>query len=200
MTNDPLDLPALRAVIAGVRENLNRWSEAVMVGCRRDSLTTLADACERLAEENERMREQLTAAEAAREEDFASFVASELFAQEVRQNAMEYAAKCCEGRAMGNKNTTARHEAEKCAMAIRYHARNAHLVRALDLPTPSAALQRVREQEAERALRWAADNPPGSGGARDLPEARADDPVDQWQGYIERGLAALLPTPDAEGK
>ncbi len=59
-----LDLPALRAVIAGVRENIDRWSEAVMVGCRRDSLTTLADACERLAEENERMRKALDALEA----------------------------------------------------------------------------------------------------------------------------------------
>lgn len=73
---DPLDLPALRAVIAGVRERLDEFSAACQeVGSHRtpeaigrakgvreaveSDLTTLADACERLVEENERLRGDL---------------------------------------------------------------------------------------------------------------------------------------------
>lgn len=63
-----LDLPALRAVIAGVREKIpglvlasrdERHSTGMLYREAASDLTTLADACERLAEENERMREAL---------------------------------------------------------------------------------------------------------------------------------------------
>lgn len=60
------DLPALRAVIAGVREHeswmreyLRGFGPRIMLELLQHAasdLTTLADACERLAEENERMR------------------------------------------------------------------------------------------------------------------------------------------------
>ncbi len=76
-------------------------------------------------------------------------------------------------------------------------AKNA--IHSVPLPTPSAALQRVREQEAERVLRWAAipqnfpdfDVPLDDGAFIKLQE-----PVGA---YVARGLAALFPTPDAGG-
>lgn len=65
---NPLSLPALRAVIAGVHQKSLKLDGygfecegGPLTHCRdwtelRTDLTTLADACERLAEENERMR------------------------------------------------------------------------------------------------------------------------------------------------
>lgn len=68
---------------------------------------------------------------------------------------------------------------------------------ALVAATPDA-LTAAERRGAERALRWAGDNPVSSGGLRDLLGADADDPRNQWRGYIMRGMATLFPeAPDA---
>lgn len=61
MEVNPIDLPTLRAVIAGVRKLVETWPKSIRISCRPSDLTTLASACERLAEENERARERIAA-------------------------------------------------------------------------------------------------------------------------------------------
>ncbi len=201
-------IPALRAVIAGVREHEaaareyldgfsprireNVWALVLL----RDlawEITTLADACERLAEENERLREQLTAAEAAREAVLASLAAAEAVAGEVRGEAAKAVCHYCRVGAPFVETPYVRngrwHQNDVDPLVCSWCSASA--IHAL--PTPSAALQRVREQEAERALMEAWMNgPPITFDSRAMLGSR-----DRW---VAACMARLFPTPDAGGK
>lgn len=161
---------------------------------------TLAATIDRVKRERNAIRAQLAAAEAAREAVLASLAAAEAVAGEVRGEAAKAVCHYCRVGAPFVETPYVRngrwHQNDVDPLVCSWCSASA--IHAL--PTPSAALQRVREQEAERALRWAADHPCGTGGLADLLGVVADDPRDQWAGYVKRGLAALFPTPDAGGK
>lgn len=127
-----------------------------------------------IVKENDALRAQPTAAEAARE----------AVAGEVR----EACAKVVE-KVYGPWSVDIPRE----DLVRKWARETAASIRSLDFPTPSAALQRVREQEAERALRWAWYEI-GHGDPRD------EDGVDPGRDeFVAEGMTMLFPTPDAGG-
>lgn len=120
---------------------------------------------ERMARQDseDRLKAQLTAAEAAREAVLASLAAAEAVAGEVREMAAQSAdfyARIATGMGFGQGYFVGEQ------------------IRALPLPTPSAALQRVREQAYQE----------GYNEGRKFP-----------MGQCEAHAAASFPTPDAGG-
>jgi hypothetical protein len=140
------------------------------------------------------LREQLTAAEAAREAVLASLAAAEAVAGEVRGEAAKAVCHYCRVGAPFVETPYGRngrwHQNDVDPLVCSWCSASA--IHAL--PTPSAALQRVREQEAERALRWAWYEV-GPGDPRD--EGGVDPGRDE---FVAEGMTMLFPTPDAGGK
>lgn len=179
------NVAGLRGAMAADDARLRAAEERVWPGMTYD-----CDAPDWMADELLWTRAQLAAAEAARD----------AVAEQVRAHCA-WVAECTHlPRSWPSGVPLSTGECDAAADAAHLIA---DAIRALLLRAPSAALQRVREEAqkdgAERALRWAADHPCGTGGLADLLGAVADDPRDQWAGYVKRGLAALFPTPSAGG-
>ena len=147
LTEQRADLQQDRARLRAARDAalLNHTAALLEVGRMRDETIAL--------------REQLTAAEAAREA-----VAGEVrdaCKRAVRETGARPMPKCC-----------------KCGMCVSIDDMMAHIAR-VSLPTPSAALQRVREQAVADFL------------ARCEPKPSEES--------VKKIVASMFPTPDAGG-
>ncbi len=179
LTEQRADLQQDRARLRAARDAalLNHTAALLEVGRMRDETIAL--------------REQLTAAEAAREAVLASLAAAEAVAGEALKWAYRQLAH--------DHHYGFPLDPDK-PDGVAFVARGL-----ASLPTPSAALQRVREQAqregAERALRYMYERqyPLYPDGAPHFGIDR-EDWEKGWGACKSVGLAALFPTPDAGGR